>query len=177
MSTFLPRCAFRGSQFSRACSDSRMAQTGVRRLVHRDRSRGFELSGRAAGGDGVPASFDCAMRKAAYSFGQKLLPRLGKFSELYYALDLNRSGGTHQLCSRRSCGLRRFDSAVRGARAARQRRLPAPSKLRCSAHYHLPASASSLCAAMTATTRYEIHQPSERMGFKDRRRRVILFAA
>ena len=37
------------------------------------------------------------MRKAAYSFGQKLLPRLGKFSELYYALDLNRSGGTHPL--------------------------------------------------------------------------------
>ena len=38
---------------------------------------------------GVPASFDCAMRQAAYSFGQKLLPRKGDFKDLYYALDLN----------------------------------------------------------------------------------------
>ena len=29
------------------------------------------------------------MRKAAYSFGQKLMPRQGTFSSLYYALDLN----------------------------------------------------------------------------------------
>ena len=37
----------------------------------------------------VPASFDCSMRKAAYEFGKKTLPRLGKFESLYYALDLN----------------------------------------------------------------------------------------
>ena len=37
----------------------------------------------------VPASFDCAMRKLAYQFGQQLLPRKGKFESLYYALDLN----------------------------------------------------------------------------------------
>ena len=37
----------------------------------------------------VPKSFDCEMRKAAYAFGQHLLPRLGKFESLYYALDLN----------------------------------------------------------------------------------------
>ena len=38
---------------------------------------------------GVPPSFDCAMRKAAYSYGQHLLPRLGAFPTLYYALGLN----------------------------------------------------------------------------------------
>jgi hypothetical protein len=37
----------------------------------------------------VPASFDCEMRKAAYSYGKHLLPRLGDFESLYYALDLN----------------------------------------------------------------------------------------
>jgi hypothetical protein len=37
----------------------------------------------------VPASFDCAMRKLAYKFGQKLLPRKDKFESLFYALDLN----------------------------------------------------------------------------------------
>ena len=37
----------------------------------------------------VPASFDCAMRKAAYDFGKKLVPRQGSFEALYYALDLN----------------------------------------------------------------------------------------
>ena len=30
-----------------------------------------------------------AVRKLAYQFGQKLLPRKGKFESLYYALDLN----------------------------------------------------------------------------------------
>ena len=39
--------------------------------------------------DAVPPTFDCAMRKAAYSFGQKTLPRLGAFESLFYALDLN----------------------------------------------------------------------------------------
>jgi hypothetical protein len=29
------------------------------------------------------------MRKLAYTFGQQLLPRKGKFESLYYALDLN----------------------------------------------------------------------------------------
>lgn len=29
------------------------------------------------------------MRKLAYQFGQKALPRKGKFESLYYALDLN----------------------------------------------------------------------------------------
>ena len=38
---------------------------------------------------GVPASFDCAMRKAAYAYGKKLQPRQGAFDSLYYALDLN----------------------------------------------------------------------------------------
>lgn len=35
----------------------------------------------------VPASFDCAMRKAAYEYGQKTLPRKGAFESLYYALE------------------------------------------------------------------------------------------
>ena len=39
--------------------------------------------------DAIPADFDCAMRQAAYSFGKELLPRLGAFEPLYYALDLN----------------------------------------------------------------------------------------
>jgi hypothetical protein len=37
----------------------------------------------------VPASFDCAMRKAAYAFGRRTLPRKGAFESLYYALDLD----------------------------------------------------------------------------------------
>lgn len=37
----------------------------------------------------VPASFDCAMRKLAYSFGQQALPRFGNFESLFYALGLN----------------------------------------------------------------------------------------
>ena len=38
----------------------------------------------------VPDSFDCSMRKAAYAFGRKLLPRIGDgFPSLYYALNLN----------------------------------------------------------------------------------------
>jgi len=36
----------------------------------------------------VPASFDCAMRKAAYEYGLKLLPRLKPFTALLDALDL-----------------------------------------------------------------------------------------
>eukprot|EP00435_Cladocopium_sp_Y103_P019596 s583_g4.t1 len=43
----------------------------------------------------VPASFDCEMRKLAYAYGRKLLPRLGAFESLYYALDLN-SDSCHQ---------------------------------------------------------------------------------
>jgi hypothetical protein len=39
--------------------------------------------------DAVPASFDCAMRKAAYAYGKKLLPRMGAFEPLFYALNLN----------------------------------------------------------------------------------------
>ena len=39
-------------------------------------------------GDG-PASFDCAMRKLAYTFGRQQIPRMGEFESLYYALDLN----------------------------------------------------------------------------------------
>ena len=38
---------------------------------------------------GVPASFDCGMRKLAYSYGKQLLPRMGSFESLYYALGLN----------------------------------------------------------------------------------------
>jgi hypothetical protein len=38
---------------------------------------------------GVPASFDCAMRKLAYSHGKQLLPRLGGFDPLFDALGLN----------------------------------------------------------------------------------------
>ncbi|CAK9012560.1 unnamed protein product, partial [Durusdinium trenchii] len=36
-----------------------------------------------------PASFDCEWRKLAYAYGRKLLPRMGTFESLYYALDLN----------------------------------------------------------------------------------------
>jgi len=44
---------------------------------------------RAPHADSVPATFDCALRKAAYDFGRKLISRLGGFESLYYALDLN----------------------------------------------------------------------------------------
>ena len=37
----------------------------------------------------VPASFDCAMRRAAYDYGRDLVGRHGSFESLYYALDLN----------------------------------------------------------------------------------------
>jgi hypothetical protein len=37
----------------------------------------------------VPPSFDCAMRKLAYAHGKQLLPRLGAFEPLFYALGLN----------------------------------------------------------------------------------------
>ena len=36
----------------------------------------------------VPRSFDCKMRKLAYAYGKKLLPRMGAFQSLYDALDL-----------------------------------------------------------------------------------------
>ena len=39
--------------------------------------------------DNVTPEFDCAMRRAAYSYGKKILPRKGSFESLYYALDLN----------------------------------------------------------------------------------------
>eukprot|EP00051_Salpingoeca_urceolata_P028110 m.485050 g.485050 ORF g.485050 m.485050 type:complete len:808 (-) comp23643_c0_seq1:142-2565(-) len=39
--------------------------------------------------EGVPASFDCGMRKLAYAYGQHLLPRHGSFESLFYALGLN----------------------------------------------------------------------------------------
>ena len=45
--------------------------------------------GEAASGRIVPHSFDCAVRKAAYDYGRELLPRLGAFEDLYYALNLN----------------------------------------------------------------------------------------
>ena len=47
------------------------------------------LVARAAAGNwgagDVPASFDCAMRNAAYQFGTSLVPRLGAFKPLYDA--------------------------------------------------------------------------------------------
>lgn len=49
----------------------------------------WPLRGRQEHIDGVPASFDCAMRKLAYAYGKKLLPRMGAYEDLYYALDLN----------------------------------------------------------------------------------------
>ena len=45
--------------------------------------------GASAQGFGGPASFDCAMRKLAYEFGQQLLPRHGAFPELFDSLGLN----------------------------------------------------------------------------------------
>jgi len=39
--------------------------------------------------DGVPASFDCAMRKLAYAYGKQLLPRQGRFDSLHSALSLD----------------------------------------------------------------------------------------
>jgi len=38
---------------------------------------------------GPNPSFDCAMRKLAYAYGKQLIPRMGNFESLYYALDLN----------------------------------------------------------------------------------------
>ena len=43
----------------------------------------------AQSGWGPSPSFDCAMRKLAYTYGKQLLPRMGTFESLYYALDLN----------------------------------------------------------------------------------------
>jgi hypothetical protein len=48
-----------------------------------------DVSAGSWGPAGVPASFDCGMRKMAYAFGRKLLPRQKSFESLYYALDLN----------------------------------------------------------------------------------------
>lgn len=48
--------------------------------------------------EGVPPSFDCAMRQAAYSFGKQLVPRHDSFPELYSALGLDvptTCGGEH----------------------------------------------------------------------------------
>jgi hypothetical protein len=39
--------------------------------------------------EAIPASFDCAVRKLAYEYGKHLMPRLGSFESLWYALDLN----------------------------------------------------------------------------------------
>ena len=50
--------------------------------------------------DVIPGSFDCTMRKAAYDFGRKLIPRLGNFETLYYALDLNNPNCTVKLETR-----------------------------------------------------------------------------
>ena len=38
---------------------------------------------------GIPSDFDCALRQAAYTYGKQLLPRMGAFETLYYALNLN----------------------------------------------------------------------------------------
>ena len=38
---------------------------------------------------GPSPTFDCAMRKLAYTYGKQLVPRMGSFESLYYALDLN----------------------------------------------------------------------------------------
>jgi len=49
----------------------------------------WPLRGKPEHIEGVPPSFDCGMRKLAYEYGKKLLPRQGAFESLYYALDLN----------------------------------------------------------------------------------------
>ncbi|CAJ1407030.1 unnamed protein product [Effrenium voratum] len=54
----------------------------------------WPLRGKESYVNNVPASFDCEMRKLAYAYGKKLLPRMGAFESLYYALDLN-SGDCH----------------------------------------------------------------------------------
>ena len=56
------------------------------RTVHSDSS---QLSGTPAG---VSLSYDCSMRKQAYSFGMKTLPSRGAFRELYDALQLQECG-------------------------------------------------------------------------------------
>ncbi len=42
--------------------------------------------------DGVPASSDCAIRKAAWDYGRKLLPERGEFRTLFDALQLGACG-------------------------------------------------------------------------------------
>ena len=39
--------------------------------------------------EAIPDEFDCEMRKAAYEYGQTLLPRMAEFETLWYALNLN----------------------------------------------------------------------------------------
>ena len=39
--------------------------------------------------EAIPDEFDCEMRKAAYEYGQTLLPRMEEFETLWYALNLN----------------------------------------------------------------------------------------
>ena len=60
----------------------------------------------------VPASFDCAMRKLAYAYGKKLVPRQGVFESLYYALDLNAENCSVPLAQTQSLDL---DAAVSGS--------------------------------------------------------------
>lgn len=49
----------------------------------------WPLRGKAEHLQNVPPAFDCGMRKLAYAYGKKLLPRMGAFESLWYALDLN----------------------------------------------------------------------------------------
>ncbi|CAE8664940.1 unnamed protein product, partial [Polarella glacialis] len=50
----------------------------------------WPLRGKSVGA--VPHSFDCGMRQLAYDYGRQLLPRLGKFESLWYALGLTSDG-------------------------------------------------------------------------------------
>ena len=64
-------------------SDARLGQLSGSLAQARDVSRGNLRDA------GIPKSFDCAMRKAAYEYGKTLLPRHESFPSLYYALNLN----------------------------------------------------------------------------------------
>ena len=82
--------------------------------------------------ENVSQAFDCDMRKAAYAYGKKLVPRMGSFESLYYALDLNNEsckvplpppssgvdssskGRRHSLQARSSCLLRGMTCTTTG---------------------------------------------------------------
>jgi hypothetical protein len=92
------------------------------------------------------ATFDCAMRKYAYEFGQQLIPRQGDFPALYWALNLNGSDAVH-------CNVTPPTAAAAAARSNSQKQatttkatIPMASSSIVKSVEDLPADAVFVCA-------------------------------